>query len=115
MLAGLICWRSHGRGSWGRRFLTRFGNGAARRRACDCWRAVLGRACGCRSSRANRADHLADANILSLALDDLLQHAALLGRDFDIDFVGLQIDQHLAGRNRVADLLQPLADGRLDN
>jgi len=84
-------------------------------RCSGCGSTILGRTCGGRSAGAEHADQLTNADVLTLALDDLIQHAVLLSRDFDIDFVGLQIDQRFASSDCVADLLQPLADGRFDD
>ena len=52
-------------------------------------------------------DQLAGNNGLSIALDDLDQHAGTRGRDFQHNLVGLDIDQDFIARNSFADFLLP--------
>jgi hypothetical protein len=46
---------------------------------------------------------------------DSLQDSGPLGRDLDVDLLGLELDQRLAGRDLVALALQPRPDRRLDD
>ena len=61
------------------------------------------------------AQHLAHPHVLALLPDDLRQHAVLLRADLDVDLVRFQPDDRVAGLDRVAFVLQPLRDGRLDH
>jgi hypothetical protein len=46
---------------------------------------------------------------------DLAQDAGALGGDVDVDLLGFELDQRVAGLNTIAGLLQPRADRRLDH
>ena len=46
---------------------------------------------------------------------DLDQHAGLLGADLEIDLLGFELDDGLAGGDRLALALQPARDARFDD
>ena len=58
-------------------------------------------------------DDLSDANGLALALGYGLQDAVLLGLDLEVDLVGLELDEGLAGLHGLALLLEPASDRRV--
>ena len=62
---------------------------------------------------ADGAEQRADGDRLPLRDLDLAQHARRRRRHLDRHLVGLELDQRLVGLDRVARLLEPLADGRL--
>ena len=43
------------------------------------------------------------------------EDAGAIGADFEIDLLGFELDERLAGIDRVALLLQPLRDARFDD
>ncbi len=45
----------------------------------------------------------------------LVMHAAVIGADLEVDLLGLELDDRLAGLDAVAFLLQPARDARLDD
>ena len=62
-----------------------------------------------------RAQQLADLDVLALAPCDAGQDAALVRVDFEVDFLGFELDERVANLDAVAFLLQPACDTRLDN
>ncbi len=82
-----------------------------------------GRRCGrfCRRRRSfigagaflDLAEHRADGDGLAVLGGDLAEHAGGRRRHLDCHFVGLELDQRLVDRDRIARLLEPFADGRL--
>ena len=61
------------------------------------------------------AEHGADRDCVAGPDGDFREHAGRRRRHLDRDLVGLKLDQRLVGGDRVAGLLEPLADGRLDH
>src|SRR5918995_3933709 len=61
------------------------------------------------------AYHVAHADVLALAHGYALQHAVLLGLDLEVDLVGLELDDRLAGCYLVPFVLKPLPDRRFGN
>ena len=59
--------------------------------------------------------HFADLHVGAFLMLDLVEHAGVLGADFEIDLLGLELDERLAGGDRVALLLQPARDARFDD
>ena len=59
------------------------------------------------------AEHRADRDGFAVLGGDLAEHAGGRRRHFDRHLVGLELDQRLVDRDRVARLLEPFADGRL--
>ncbi len=64
---------------------------------------------------ADGAEQRADGDGLARLHRDLRQHAGGGRRHLDRHLVGLELDQGLGGGDRVAGLLEPLADRRLDD
>ena len=54
------------------------------------------------------AEHLANLHVLAVLAIDAAEDAGLRRADLDVDLVGLELDQRLAGGNRIALLAQPL-------
>ena len=46
---------------------------------------------------------------------DAAQHAVVRRADFDVNLVGLELDERIAGRDGVAFLAQPFGDTRVDD
>ncbi len=46
---------------------------------------------------------------------DLRNDTGAIGADFEIDLLGLELDERIAGAHLVALLLQPLRDARFDD
>ena len=61
------------------------------------------------------AEHLADLHVLAVLAVDARQDAGGLGADLEVNLVGLQLHQRLAGGDCVAFVLQPARDARLDD
>ena len=61
------------------------------------------------------AQHLADLHVLAVAAVDPREHAGLRRADLDVDLVGLELDERVAGRHALAFLLQPARDARVDD
>ena len=100
------------------------GGAAARAGAAAAARAPRGRRRGWRGGRRGRgsgaglrrrAEQLADLDVLAFLPRDLHQHAGLLGADLEIDLLGLELHDRLAGGDGVAFLLQPARDARFDD
>jgi hypothetical protein len=72
--------------------------------------------CGsrCAVAAADEPEHLAHGDHFALAPFDARQDAILFGGDVEIDLVGLQLDEAIPSVDRVALLLQPGADDRID-
>ena len=105
------CRRSRCRGR-GRRRRLRRGLGAAWRSASpQPRRAGAGR----RRRLLDHAQHLADLDVLAVLAGDPGQHAGLWRADLEVDLVGLELDERVAGGDVVAFLAQPLGDARVDN
>src|SRR5690606_24012607 len=68
-----------------------------------------------RAVRVEHPQHLADLDVLALLPLDAGEHAGTLGADLEIDLVGLELDQRLAGGDGVSFLFQPARDARLDD
>jgi len=66
----------------------------------------------CRSGAGLRVVYMAQEFVhgddITFVLQPLREHSAFLGRDLDIDLVGLEFDDGLAGRNGISDVLSPL-------
>ena len=80
-----------------------------------CGRRRAGRPAAARRGAAARASsidaqHFADLHVLAFLRASMLrEHAGLRRADFEVDLVGLELDERLAGRDAVALLLQPRA------
>jgi hypothetical protein len=94
------------------------GPGAARglsdslRLGLSLWFSLGGRL-GRRSTRRNLAEQGAESHRVALASGDFRQGAGGRRRYLDRHLVRLQFEQRLVGSDGVADLLEPLANGRL--
>src|SRR5262249_40159087 len=80
--------------------------GLRRARRCGTRRGVPG-SCGLPRLGLDAAQELSRSNFLLLVLHDLAQHPGAWGCDLDGDLVGLDLDQRLGLRDRLAALLQP--------
>ena len=94
----------------------------ARRRAFGgggCWRRRRGCVAGCGLRRRGAgafldlAEQRADGDGVAVLGGDVAEHAGGRRRHLDRHLVGLELDQRLVDRDRVARLLEPFADGRL--
>ena len=61
------------------------------------------------------AEHVADLHVGPFRVLDRRQHAGLLGADFEVDLLGLELDDGLAGGDGLALALQPARDARFDD
>jgi hypothetical protein len=61
------------------------------------------------------AEHVVDVHDLAFLFVALGELARFEGRDFDGDFVGLEIDQRVASGYDIAFLLEPPRDGGLND
>src|SRR5690606_32990680 len=68
-----------------------------------------------RAVRVEHPQHLADLDVLALLPLDAGEHAGALGADLEVDLVGLELDQRLAGGDGLSFLFQPARDARLDD
>ena len=90
--------------------------------------------CGCRRCRRTRTlrtfrtlrtlrtrprlyypQHLADLHVLAVLAGDLREHAGRFGADLEIDLVGLELDEHVAGGDAVSLVFHPARDARFDH
>jgi hypothetical protein len=75
--------------------------------------------CGAHCSRDRRlielAEHVVDVHDLAFLFVALGELARFEGRDFHRDFVGLEIDQRVAGGYDIAFLLEPPRNGGLND
>src|SRR5688572_9739477 len=60
-------------------------------------------------------EDFAHFDVGALLMLDVREHTGAIGADFQIDFLGFELDERLAGVDRVALLLQPLRDTRFDD
>ena len=60
-------------------------------------------------------EQLADLDVLAFLPLDAREDAAAVGADFEVDLLGLELDDRLADLDAVAFLLQPARDARLDD
>ncbi len=60
-------------------------------------------------------EHFADFDVGAFLVLDVGEDAGAIGADFEIDLLGLELDERIAGVDRVALLLQPLRDARFDD
>ena len=72
-------------------------------------RGLAGRAC----AFLDLSEQRADGDRLAVLGRDVAEHAGGGRRHLDRHLVGLELDQRLVDRDRIARLLEPLADGRL--
>ena len=79
--------------------------------------AVGGGGAGCAAADASSITPSTSPTFTSVAVlcVDLAQHAGLRRADLEVDLVGLELDERLAGGDGVAFLLQPLRDARVDD
>ena len=91
-----------------------------RRRGCGFGRGAARRASGAAGARLGGAravgdltEQRADRDRLAVLGGDRAEHAGGRRRDLDRHLVGLELDQRLVDRDRIARLLEPLADRRL--
>ena len=61
------------------------------------------------------AQHLADLDVLALLALDPAQHPGLRRADLEIDLVGLELDERIAGGDGLPFLAQPLGDAGIDD
>ena len=59
--------------------------------------------------------HFADLHVVAVLAVDAAQHAGVRRADLDVDLVGLELDERIAGGDGVAFLAQPLGDARVDD
>jgi hypothetical protein len=59
------------------------------------------------------SDDLADLHVIAVTVGDALEHAGPGRGHFDVDLVGLELDERLAGSDRIAFLFQPPRDPRI--
>ena len=69
----------------------------------------------CRLLLVDHPKHLADLHVVAVLVDDARQDAGGVGVDLEIDLVGLELDQRLAGGDRLALSLQPARHARFDD
>ncbi|MNV29976.1 hypothetical protein D3C71_1212260 [compost metagenome] len=69
--------------------------------------------CSTSSTFRDLAEQRVETDGFTVLRNDFGQHAGSRGRNFDGNLVGFQFDQRLIGLDRIADLLEPGADGRL--
>ena len=94
----------------------RLRNGRRRRLGSRGGHSCGGFGCGgrCAVATADEPKHLAHGDDFTLAPFDARQDAVLFGGDVEVHLVGLQLDKAVAAVDRVALLLQPGADHRID-
>ena len=68
-----------------------------------------------RRSLIDLGEHIVDLHDVAFGVRALRQHAGGHRGNLDGDLVGLQLDERVAGRDRVALLLQPARDRRFDD
>ena len=61
------------------------------------------------------AQHLTHLHIVAVLAIDPAQHAGRRRRHFEVDLVGLELDERVAGRDALPFLLQPARDARVDD
>ena len=59
--------------------------------------------------------HFPHLHVLAVLARDLREHARRFGADLEIDLVGLELDEHVAGGDAVAFVLHPARDARFDH
>src|SRR5690606_28582866 len=67
------------------------------------------------SSFFNSPQHVANLHVRPVLVDDGREYAGLGRRDFDVDLVGLELDERLADRHGITFLLEPLRDAGVDD
>jgi hypothetical protein len=70
------------------------------------------RACAALGFR-HRSDDFADFHVVAVTVGDALEDAGPGRGHFDVDLVGLELDEGLAGGHRIAFLFQPPRDPRI--
>ena len=60
-------------------------------------------------------EHFADLHVGAVLVIDPAQHAGFRRRDLEVDLVGFELDERIAGRDDVAGLLQPARHARIDD
>ena len=103
---------SASRAAFARRRLRRLGRAPAPPASAGAPSAL---ACAARRRLVDDPEHFADLHVLAVLAVDAAQHAGLRRADLEVDLVGLELDERIAGGDGVAFLPQPLGDARVDD
>ena len=101
------------RGRCRTRLAVRLGLGCRRRRGVASRR--LGGAAVPRRRLVDAAQHLANLHVVAVLAADAAEDAGLRRADLDVDLVGLELDQRIAGGDDIALLAQPLRHAGIDD
>ena len=64
------------------------------------------------ATRIERREHFANLYVRAFGVFDGREHPGAVGADFEVDLLGLELDQRVAQVDMVAFFLQPLGDAR---
>ena len=95
--------------------LASFAAGAGAAGAGGGGRSAFGGRSRSRGAGVDHRQHVADLHVGSFRVLDRRQHAGLLGADLEVDLLGLELDDGLAGGDGLALALQPARDARFDD